>query len=87
MLFNLYPPGHGRAGLRPAPTTLRSDVGYNGQRNGIFDNFVSVDFHWSFDSNVVGAARREALPGRRFFVFEGRGVSFWHPSAADPLIT
>jgi hypothetical protein len=43
-----------------------SDVGYNGHRNGIFDNFVSVDFHWHFDPNVVGAARREAHPGLRF---------------------
>ena len=55
----------GRAGLGLAPTPLGSDVGYNGHRNGIFDNFVSVDFHWLFDSNVVGASRREALPGRR----------------------
>ena len=36
--------GHGRAGLRLAPTALWSEVGYNGPRNGIFDNFVSGIF-------------------------------------------
>jgi len=65
----------------------RADVGYNGQRNGFFDNPVPLIFCCISDSNVVGASHRGALPGRRFFVFKGRGVSFWHPSAADPLIT
>ena len=77
----------GRAGLRRAPTALGSDVGYNGHRNGFFDNPVSLIFCCISDPNVVGASRRGALPGRRFFTFKGRGVSIWHPSAADPLIT
>ena len=45
------------------PTPLGSDVGYNGHRNGFFDNPVSLIFRGSSDINVVGAARREALPG------------------------
>ena len=44
-------------------------------------------FVGSIDTKVVGAARRGARPDLRFFVFEGRGVSIWHPSASDPLIT
>ena len=69
----------GRAGLGLAPTPLLSDVGYNGHRNGFFDNPVSVISRWICDTNVVGAARREARPGRRFFTFKGRCVSIWHP--------
>ena len=77
----------GWAGLGLAPTALGSDVGYNGYRNGFFDNHVSLIFCCISDPNVVGAARRGARPDLRFFVFEGRGVSIWHPSASDPLIT
>ena len=69
----------GRAGLGLAPTPLLSDVGYNGHRNGFFDNPVSVISRWICDTNVVGAARREAHPGRRGFMFKGRCVSIWHP--------
>jgi len=55
----------GWACLRRAPTALLSYVQADGHRNGIFDNFVSVNFRCSFDPNVVGAARREAHPGLR----------------------
>ena len=43
----------GWAGLWPAPTTLGSDVGYNGHRNGFFDNPVSLVFCCISDPNVV----------------------------------
>ena len=43
-----------------------ADVGYNDHRNGIFDNPVSVISRCLCDTNVVGASRRGARPGRRF---------------------
>jgi len=57
----------GWACLWPAPTALGSDVGYNGHRNGFFDDPVSLIFCCISDPNVVGAAPREAHPGRRFY--------------------
>ena len=55
-----------RAGLRLAPTALGSNVGYNGHRNGFFDNPVSLIFCCISDPNVVGASHRGARPGRRW---------------------
>ena len=37
---------------------------YENLGNGFFDNSVSVIFRCSYDSNVVGAPRRGARPGR-----------------------
>ena len=79
VVLNLKKRRPGWACLRRAPTPLLSYVQADGRRNGIFENFDSVNFRWSSDPNVVGAARREARPGLRVFMFKGRCVSIWHP--------
>ena len=68
--------GHGRAGLRHAPTSLQSNVRFNGYRKGIFDNPISMIFRCILDSNVVGAARRGARPGRRVSHAKPNGQAF-----------
>ena len=54
-----------------------SDVGYNGHRNGFFDNPVFLISCWSSDPNVVGAPRRGARPGRpEGYTFNGKCPAF-----------